>query len=100
MGLATVFGLLALHVTNPTLVLVMLFAAQFFLWFYNGPINAILANSVPSALRVRAFALSLRNKLSVEAPFPARLLIQRNHLDVSELDPAGQHLLLEDGLGG
>ena len=59
MGLATVFGLLALHVTNPTLVLVMLFTAQFFLWFYNGPINAILANSVPSALRARAFALSI-----------------------------------------
>ena len=36
-----------------------LFAAQFFLWFYNGPINAILANSVPSALRARAFALSI-----------------------------------------
>jgi hypothetical protein len=59
MVLATVFGLLALRLTNATLVVVMLFAAQFFLWFYNGPVNAILANSVPSALRARAFALSI-----------------------------------------
>jgi hypothetical protein len=37
----------------------MLFLAQFFLWFYNGPINAILANCVSSGLRARAFALSI-----------------------------------------
>jgi len=43
MALATLFGLLALRLTNPTLVIVMLFVAQFFLWFYNGPINAIVA---------------------------------------------------------
>jgi MFS family permease len=59
MVLATFFGLLALRLTNTTLAIVMLFIAQFFLWFYNGPINAILANSVPSALRARAFALSI-----------------------------------------
>jgi len=59
MTLATVFGLLALRLTDTTLVIVMLFAAQFFLWFYNGPINAMIANSVPSALRARAFALSI-----------------------------------------
>lgn len=59
MVLATIFGLLALRLTDPTLVVVMLFLAQFFLWFYNGPINAIVANSVPSALRVRAFAFSI-----------------------------------------
>jgi sugar phosphate permease len=59
MVLATLFGLLALRLTNPTLVIVMLFVAQFFLWFYNGPINAIIANSVPSALRARAFAFSI-----------------------------------------
>ena len=59
MALATLFGLLALRLTNPTLVIVMLFVAQFFLWFYNGPINAIIANSVPSALRARAFAFSI-----------------------------------------
>ncbi|MFI5382414.1 MAG: spinster family MFS transporter [Tepidisphaerales bacterium] len=59
MVLATVFAFLALHLTDPTLVIVMLFLAQFFLWCYNGPINAILANSVPSALRARAFAFSI-----------------------------------------
>ncbi|MCX6928932.1 MAG: MFS transporter, partial [Verrucomicrobia bacterium] len=59
MVLATVFGILALRVTNPKLVIVMLFIAQFFLWFYNGPVNAILANAFPSALRARAFAFSI-----------------------------------------
>jgi predicted MFS family arabinose efflux permease len=59
MALATVFGLLALRLTSPTLVIVMLFLAQFFLWCYNGPVNAIIANSVSGALRARAFALSI-----------------------------------------
>jgi MFS transporter, Spinster family, sphingosine-1-phosphate transporter len=59
MALATLFGFLALRLTDPTLAVVMLFAAQFFLWFYNGPINAIIANCVPSALRARAFAFSI-----------------------------------------
>ena len=59
MALATVFALLALQLRSTTGVIVMLFIAQFFLWFYNGPINALIANSVPSALRVRAFALSI-----------------------------------------
>ncbi len=34
-------------------------AAQFFMWFYNGPINAILVNAVGSGLRARAFSLSI-----------------------------------------
>jgi MFS transporter, Spinster family, sphingosine-1-phosphate transporter len=59
MALATIFGLLALRLTDPSLVIVFLFVAQFFLWFYNGPINAIIANCVPSALRARAFAFSI-----------------------------------------
>ncbi len=59
MVVATIFGFLALRLTEPTLVIVMLFVAQFFLWFYNGPVNAIIANSVPSALRARAFAMSI-----------------------------------------
>ena len=59
MVLATIFGLFALRLTNASLAIGSLFTAQFFLWFYNGPINAILANSVPSALRVRAFAFSI-----------------------------------------
>jgi sugar phosphate permease len=59
MALATLFGFLALRLSDPTLAIVMLFVAQFFLWFYNGPINAIIANCVPSALRARAFAFSI-----------------------------------------
>ncbi len=59
MMLTTVFAFLAVRVHNTTAAIVMLFVAQFFLWFYNGPINALIANSVPSALRVRAFALSI-----------------------------------------
>jgi MFS transporter, Spinster family, sphingosine-1-phosphate transporter len=59
MVLTTVFAFLAVRLSNTTAAIVMLFIAQFFLWFYNGPINALIANSVPSALRVRAFALSI-----------------------------------------
>jgi MFS transporter, Spinster family, sphingosine-1-phosphate transporter len=59
MALTTIFAFLALRVSNTTVTIIMLFIAQFFLWFYNGPINALIANSVPSALRVRAFALSI-----------------------------------------
>jgi predicted MFS family arabinose efflux permease len=59
MALTTVFALMALRVSDTTATIVLLFIAQFFLWFYNGPINALIANSVPSALRVRAFALSI-----------------------------------------
>lgn len=59
MVLTTVFAFLALRLSNTTAAITALFVAQFFLWFYNGPINALIANSVPSALRVRAFALSI-----------------------------------------
>jgi MFS transporter, Spinster family, sphingosine-1-phosphate transporter len=59
MVLTTVFAFLALRLSNTTAAIIMLFVAQFFLWFYNGPINALIANCVPSALRVRAFALSI-----------------------------------------
>ena len=59
MMLTTVFAFLAVRVNNSTAAIIMLFIAQFFLWFYNGPINALIANSVASALRVRAFALSI-----------------------------------------
>ena len=33
--------------------------SQFLLWSYNGPLNAILVNCVPSAIRARAFSLSI-----------------------------------------
>jgi len=59
MVLATVFGTLALSLPDANQAVAMLFLAQFFLWCYNGPINAILTNCVASALRVRSFALTI-----------------------------------------
>lgn len=40
-------------------VVAWLFVAQFFLWFYNAPINTAIANSVPSAVMARAFGVSI-----------------------------------------
>jgi MFS transporter, Spinster family, sphingosine-1-phosphate transporter len=59
MMVATICGIMALLLKNSTAVIVMLFLAQFFLWCYNGPVNAILANSVSSVLRARAFAFAI-----------------------------------------
>ena len=59
MLLATIFGFFALTLQNAMSAVIMLFFAQFFLWFYNGPVNAMLTNCVPSALRVRAFAFTI-----------------------------------------
>ncbi len=59
MLLATFFGFFALTLPDATAAIVMLFCAQFFLWFYNGPVNATIANCVPSSLRVRAFAFTI-----------------------------------------
>ncbi|MEN9787796.1 MAG: hypothetical protein RLZZ299_3060 [Pseudomonadota bacterium] len=38
---------------------VLVGAAQFFLWCYNGPINTLIANSTDADLRARAFSLSI-----------------------------------------
>eukprot|EP00128_Syssomonas_multiformis_P014495 Colp12_sorted_trinity150504_noHs@12936 len=38
---------------------VLVFIAQFFLWFYNGPTNALTANCVPANIRARAFGLQI-----------------------------------------
>jgi fucose permease len=59
MVVAAAFSAIALRVTSHAWVIAALFTAQFFLWFYNGPVNAILANCVSSRLRARAFALSI-----------------------------------------
>ena len=59
MAVALVFTIGALALRDSTLVIVSMLLAQFFLWFYNGPVNAIIANSTDSALRARAFALSI-----------------------------------------
>jgi hypothetical protein len=59
MVLATFFVVLALHVRGAAAITACIYAAQFFLWFYNGPINAVLVNTVSASLRVRAFSLSI-----------------------------------------
>jgi MFS family permease len=56
---ATAFAALALVVHGKAAIAGCILGAQFFLWFYNGPINAILANSVPSVMVARAFAVSI-----------------------------------------
>lgn len=56
---ATGFAVAALLVEGKAAVVACVLLAQFFLWFYNGPVNTVIVNSVPGALRVRAFALSI-----------------------------------------
>lgn len=56
---AALAALLALQVQDPTTCVALIAVAQFFLWFYNGPINALIANSVPGAILARAFAVSI-----------------------------------------
>lgn len=59
MALAVLFTAASLLLRNEVAVITCIFFAQFFMWFYNGPINALIANSTESALRARAFALSI-----------------------------------------
>jgi MFS family permease len=59
MALASVLAAVALLVTSKAGVAVTMILAQFFMWFYNGPINARIVNAVPSALRARALSLSI-----------------------------------------
>jgi MFS family permease len=59
MAIATVLASLALVAKGTFAITALMISAQFFMWFYNGPINAILVNSVSSSLRARAFSLSI-----------------------------------------
>lgn len=59
MGLAAVAVAIALTVHGALLIGLAIFVAQFFMWFYNGPINAIIVNAVPFELRARAVGLSI-----------------------------------------
>lgn len=59
MVLATAFGWAAIHASERTAIAVMIFLTQFFLWFYNGPVNTLLVNCVPASMRARAFSLSI-----------------------------------------
>jgi MFS transporter, Spinster family, sphingosine-1-phosphate transporter len=59
MVLAAGFAAATLAAQSKALVIACMLAAQFFLWFYNGPINTIIANSVASNLVARAFGISI-----------------------------------------
>ena len=59
MALAVAFTAASLLLRNEAAVIACILFAQFFMWFYNGPINAIIANATGSELRARAFALSI-----------------------------------------
>ncbi len=56
---STLFAIAALLVKGWTTIFACILLAQFFLWFYNGPVNAILVNSVAANMRARAFGLSI-----------------------------------------
>lgn len=59
MVLAAAFAAAALLVPDVGASIACIGVAQFFLWFYNGPINTLIANSVGADMRARAFALSI-----------------------------------------
>lgn len=58
-ALCAVFAVLTLMATSKLAITVCMFAAQLFLWFYNGPVNALIVNSVASQLRARAVSISI-----------------------------------------
>ena len=53
------FALLALTAHGKLAIGLGILLAQFFMWFYNGPINAIIVNSVSAGMRARAVSLSI-----------------------------------------
>lgn len=53
------FALLALTAHSRLVIGVAILLAQFFMWCYNGPINAIIVNAVPAAMRARAVSMSI-----------------------------------------
>lgn len=56
---AAIAVVLALTVRGTLAIALAIFLAQFLMWFYNGPINAIIVNAVPFELRARAVGLSI-----------------------------------------
>ncbi|MFZ5481961.1 MAG: spinster family MFS transporter [Myxococcota bacterium] len=59
MGPAAVLAGVALLLPGAGMAVACVGVAQFFMWFYNGPINTVIANSVPAEMRARAFSLSI-----------------------------------------
>jgi hypothetical protein len=59
MVVAAVLATLGIRAVSQVSIALLITSAQFFLWFYNGPINSVLVNCTSSALRARAFSLSI-----------------------------------------
>ncbi len=59
MALATAFAIVALLVHGYWPIAGTILVAQILLWFYNGPINALIVNAVGANLRARAVAVSI-----------------------------------------
>lgn len=59
MTLASFAVVVALSVHGTLAIALTVFLAQFLMWCYNGPINAIIVNTVPFELRARAVGLSI-----------------------------------------
>jgi MFS family permease len=59
MLLASLVATAALLATTTAAITAAMIGAQLLLWCYNGPINTVLINSVPSTMRARAFSLSI-----------------------------------------
>ncbi|HSE51960.1 MAG TPA: MFS transporter [Gemmatimonadales bacterium] len=53
------FALLALTAGSRIVITGAIVLAQFFMWCYNGPINAIIVNAVPAGMRARAVSMSI-----------------------------------------
>jgi MFS-type transporter involved in bile tolerance (Atg22 family) len=53
------FAVVALTAHGRVVIGLAILLANFFMWFYNGPINAIIVNAVPAAMRARAVSMSI-----------------------------------------
>jgi MFS family permease len=53
------FAIFALTAHGKLAIGLGILLAQFFMWFYNGPINAIIVNSVTAGMRARAVSMSI-----------------------------------------
>ena len=53
------FAVVALTAHTRPVIGVAILCANFFMWFYNGPVNAIIVNAVPAAMRARAVSMSI-----------------------------------------
>ncbi|MBL9036999.1 MAG: hypothetical protein JNG84_00665, partial [Archangium sp.] len=56
---ATICAAMTLLIPGKAAAIAFLAVGQFFAWSYNGPINALLINAVPSPLRPRAVSLTV-----------------------------------------